>query len=539
MQPERAAHRSYHYLPLSTTLVVDEVDSSGFRQSSLQIGSLLSIAKEETAVARAIRAFLWITGEVKEAHFQVCVNGLRYLELCPSYLSTLDGVTRWAAREAWSTCFGIIGWVEYGTKVAASLGARLRDLSWGQRWGRHMFLTEQQHQALLLAARSAREQGLLSEYEAYKGSTGVGSAVIKSFPWGNYPGKRTVAVPCPFPHNHKNSDRTPSLVLWRPNRDGVGGALCMVCKTHHGAPVAWAVRYHQDEAVLYATRAEPMEPKTTLQAPHTRHRHNKHPIGGIGGPIGGCVGPVLPQQSGCFVGARLDATRCGHSLSIHRSSGSRLSGNPLVALRWSDSRSRGDAAADRAAFVQWVLPERADVVSEEWLSTRLCSVSTMAPKGWVDTRNGPMPIGWSPKRQGWVLLDLDGIDALDAVEQSVGEAVSRVVRRDQECSGRLAVVRTGPVGLQVWVELREVRHSPTKWHRNPNVISWYADLGKRVLCAVRALGATSGLVDSTSCAAGRFGRRPGWRLLEDGSLFRSRLLHSEESPVVAHAPRYP
>jgi len=68
-----------------------------------------------------------------------------------------------------------------------------------------------------------------------------------------------------------------------------------------------------------------------------------------------------------------------------------------------------------------------------------------------------LPTAWEPTAQEWVLFDLDGIRGLaeENVEE-VGRAIVRSLRRNPECSGRCVVVQTGPHGIHVWGELREV-----------------------------------------------------------------------------------
>ena len=537
LHPEQAAHRSYHYLPLTTTIVADAVDCSGFAQSSLQIGSLLAIAKEQTCVGRAVRAFLWITGDVKRAAFQTCKGDVRYIELCPSYMATVEGVTRWAAREAWSICIGILRWTENTAKVASAFGARLRDLSRGNRWGRHMFFTKAQHEALMLASNTARESGLLSEFSDSASDHGAYEASIDAVDWGSRPGVRTTAVRCPIKGNHKHGDKTPSLVLWRPNSAGVGGAMCMVCTSAHGDQRTWAVRYAGDVAHMYPSRRSAHTPKTHLHPPLTNHRHNKHPIGCSSVPIGGCQSDHYATTNPTFIGARLSAYRTGGSARLARSIGNRLKGDPLSCLRWSESRSRGDSASTNAAFIEYALGSDPGCIPEEVLPTSLCSVSSMTPTGWVETHFGSAPSGWEARSQRWVLFDLDDVQGLGLCGNVVGGAISRIIRRDSECSGRLAVVQTGPVGIQVWVELREARHSPVAWHRSPNVVDWYTRLGGAILLGCHKHGASGGRVDMASCSAGRFGRRPGWRLLPDGSVFRSALVHVSNDKVPNRGPR--
>jgi hypothetical protein len=54
---------------------------------------------------------------------------------------------------------------------------------------------------------------------------------------------------------------------------------------------------------------------------------------------------------------------------------------------------------------------------------------------------------------------------------------------------------------------------------------------------VRRSGGCSGHVDLACCAAGRFARRPGWRVLDNGQLWRTRLVASFAARVRGREPR--
>jgi hypothetical protein len=192
-----------------------------------------------------------------------------------------------------------------------------------------------------------------------------------------------------------------------------------------------------------------------------------------------------------------------------------VAGGVLQALQYAEQASSTPAAHDRAheaAMFGAGLPSRAV------LPDRLLSVSTMGR-----AQGG----GWStpmvPRCQQWVLVDVDDVQ-LPEQAHALGPALAAAVRADAEASGRCAVVRTGPTGLQVWVELAHARHSAATWHQLPEVRAWHAALGERLLAVAQAHGAQGGHADASACAAGRFGRRPGWRLV-DGAPYRAHLLH--------------
>lgn len=234
---------------------------------------------------------------------------------------------------------------------------------------------------------------------------------------------------------------------------------------------------------------------------------------------------------------------------------------PMQVLLWSERRSRGPVSSRKVEEVAWFAQQSVnwsgddvgehglvmeDVVeSEEWLPTPLLSVSAMKPTSWRDvtSANGRLisvPASWEASAQAWVLFDIDDIEfATKAVVEEAGKKVSTVVRREIELSGRCLVIRTGPSGMHIWAELREVREDPSIWFKREETRTWYASVGDRLLQAAHRAGAKSGIIDMSSCAAGRFARRPSWRLLEDGTQFRSHIVMYVPSRVRSRTPRIP
>lgn len=234
---------------------------------------------------------------------------------------------------------------------------------------------------------------------------------------------------------------------------------------------------------------------------------------------------------------------------------------PMQVLLWSERRSKGPMVSRRVEEVAWFAQRSVnwvegdasinaypmdDVVeSEEWLPTPLVSVSAMRPTAWRDVTvaNGRLisvPASWEASAQAWVLFDIDDIDLIsEVIVMESGNKISLVVRREQELSGRCLVMRTGPSGMHVWAELREVREDPGAWFKKEDTRAWYVGLGSRFLNAAHRAGACGGTIDMSSFAAGRFARRPGWRLLEDGTQFRSRVVTYVPSRVRSRGPRVP
>jgi hypothetical protein len=478
---------------------------------------------------------LWVFGELKADQAQHLPSGHWYIELCPTYLSSIDGVTRWAADQAWKSFRQAIPWLEIPLAHAVGLGARIRSLKRGERWGRHILISDKQRASILKATLLARERGLLSAFGsdciAHKAPAAVVPLPGRLRASRGPSARRTAATRCPLTNNHKHADRSPSLVLWRNGASETGGAMCMSCR------VAWGVRYTTTHAHLYPTmkrgNTEPQLPQNTALS---EDQHNKNLVHTRSTPVGGFVGSR--QATTTYVGACLRTHVADGLATTRRSIGNAIAGDPLSALQWSESRSKGSSAEDKALVVGKVLGGTTLNTQKHLVPTSVCSVSQMRASEWESATWGTRPAKWEACEQRWVLFDLDGLENIPTNKDKLTDAILRVVRRDSEVSGKAAIVQTGPVGLQIWVELREARHSPARWFSVEAVSAWYRSLGERMLQATRRVGTSCGKVDMASCAPGRFGRRPGWRLLADGTVFRSSLLGVAKHGVVGRVPRH-
>lgn len=293
------------------------------------------------------------------------------------------------------------------------------------------------------------------------------------------------------------------------------------------------------------------------------------------GPVGGCVLRDKNQIShvGDVIGMAYVTASLRMATNANTTGEVTLDGNrlrtvgtmarqrcPMQVLLWSDRRSKGPTSSRKVEEVAWFarqsvglsddgsdmefLTEGEVVESEEWLPTPLVSVSAMKPSAWRDItcstgRLISVPAAWDASVQAWVLFDIDNIQKLDkeGVVTESGNKLALAIRRDQELSGRCLVIQTGPTGLHVWAELREVREDPGTWFKKDETRAWYAYLGNRLLQASHRAGSRRGKIDMSSCSAGRFARRPGWRLLEDGTLFRSHVVVYVPSRVRKRTPR--
>ena len=72
-------------------------------------------------------------------------------------------------------------------------------------------------------------------------------------------------------------------------------------------------------------------------------------------------------------------------------------------------------------------------------------------------------------------------------------------------------------------------YNPSEYFDGYSNRAFLASLGRQISNHLRSCGCEGGHVDYSAFAAGRFGRRPGWRLLSDGYPFRSTLVgYSDE-----------
>ena len=472
------------YLPrslLSSLLVPDERSA---RAQALTIGLRLA-SSAAGALGVGVRAALhcWSV-QLRRAQPLPC--GRWYVESCPSYLTTVDGCTSWAARLAWSAARRLVGWLEASTDHARTCGAQLREKAPGTRFGRHLLLEPWQ------VASIAAVCGTTSTPNAVAVD---GAEALARFSRG----ARTATVHCP---NH--DDKTPSMVVW-----ANGGAQCMACQLPDGSSPRWA----------WIGRGKTLHllPAGKQVAPtFVARRNNKGPPVTCATPFGPVGGMVARGAVHSFpVSSRLGCVLTDGAWRTHRSAGSRT-GCVLAALQRAEQRSATPQAADRA---------RVALVCGEGLPARavlpdaLLSASTMGR----DTGRHGWSAPWQPRCQAWVLLDLDNVAQLDGCHD-VGSVLAGVAAADSQLSGRCAVVRTSPTGVQVWAELALARHSAATWHQLPAVRAWHAALGSSLLAALHGLGAAGGAADASACAAGRFGRRPGWRI-KAGALYRAHLLH--------------
>ena len=481
---------------------------------------LIEAASKKNAAAIGTRALLWVLSEVKKNDWQQ-VEGGWVIEMCPSYLRTIDGVTHWAARQCWPMVSDIIGWDELSFKQARSLGFQNKIKKVKRRFGRFVFVnsklkTEIHSAAASLGLSFAGHDDHEVEYVIHP----------KRVPRA---GRGSVAVRCPCTANHRNGDRNPSVILWRNSGGNTGGARCMVCQ-RDDLPMTWFVKFRDDGSLELIRPRRAMglglaRSKGTSKVRCRKVRNNYNPsqckltaadMRDVGSHIS------TKRSNGRYVTAKIEGFDTPRGYRTARRVVSACRNGLMDSLRWHERSSAGPSQTSKAEIIRAMDVGREK--HEQFLPSCLISNSTMRPSDWVNNR----PINWAPARQKWILYDLDHLNLSQLDVDQLFSKLKTTFEGDRTFSGTFAVVRTGPSGLHVWVEMKYERYHPKTWHRLPGVVKWYASFGNRILKLVRACGGRKGVLDMSSCAAGRFGRRPGWRILRDGQVYRSHLLMAHD-----------
>ena len=220
----------------------------------------------------------------------------------------------------------------------------------------------------------------------------------------------------------------------------------------------------------------------------------------------------------------------------------------LHALCWSDrsgpvAEQEAWLASGRSASLN--LDSRA-LLPDRYLSASPLRATRFALRPLRRAKSGALavPIAFEPGRQEWILVDIDDLDpALGWNAARFLAAVARRATADDRLSGRVALVTTSHSGLQVWAQLQSPEPSSRLWWSREDVCEWYDSISSKMLEDARRLGRSGGYIDRSAAAAGRYGRRPGWRLLDGFEPFRvcveGVVLEPGSAPVsAAEARRY-
>ncbi len=128
----------------------------------------------------------------------------------------------------------------------------------------------------------------------------------------------------------------------------------------------------------------------------------------------------------------------------------------------------------------------------------------------------------------WVAFDLDKFsdsEATPATLQAAGERIQYMLEENPLFTGRIGIVRTSHLGIQVFAELSEARADLHAFYDHPDVQALLSQLGQMMLEEMHEAGFSGGHLDPTSHQPGRFFRRPGPRIDKRGMLYISRLVY--------------
>jgi len=414
---------------------------------------------------------------------------MHYTELSVGYIAQAAGVGRETARQAWHLLRECLGWFVVHPRRVRGMGGQLRRLSDGGRWGQHLLLTAD--------AAAAAEQ-VAADCDLHPTHTALPDAPGWRPLQPTLRGRHLMAC-CPW-----HDDDTPSLLL-NVNPDGCSGSgVCFGCADDQGRALRVYWRRDGDDY-----RARPAR-RIVAGAP-------------AGQGSGTIDNPTTPPPPPGLPGLHLLGTLDARGMRRRASQCPDL----LALLRHADRRSGTDKAAGLAA---WEYAR-----TDGQLPDLYVSVEPMAPVRWrtLTTRRGEVrvPDRWEPTTARWLLADLDGFTDGPIGDCSLARAALALERWAQSTpglSGRLAVVRTSHLGVQVVAELDQDHPDPRRWHGTAQAHTLARGLDAAAMTAAREAGFAGGHADQCVHAAGRLMRRPGWRADKLGDLCRSRLVHASE-----------
>lgn len=493
----------------------------------------LVAGSEDTAVANAARRIVRALSMKRRLAGPV---GTHIVELSPGYFRPA-GISRYAAERAWKTI--VDGLLPVWTYDAVALaGYRIRASPTG-RWGHYVVLSPAMLEAARMLAGEWCAAGLLPAIDPDDGEDGWTPLNISGRDAG---ASGWQSVRCPF-----HSDKTPSSsVRW--NADGTsGGFVCHACSREDeqgGRLTGFAIRRTNGSVLVRRTDivendVQPCESKTKRQ-PSQGQAHIKD------------IPPLLPAPRLSRVPRPYRQPVRAVSLGSYRARGGEtityrvvrhaLRGSFAETMRRADKQSKRqpdtserqpDGKRKRGTEQEsvWDAVAKWDLHGGDvglYFADRLWTVCSLAPVGEVNEGTHWQPAdGWKETGIERVLFDVDDIDGLDpeVLSRAMTE-IRAVLASDVELRNDGAAVWTSPTGLQISALLADVR--PVEWFNLPETRAWYVELGAKILAALRNAGATDGHVDMASCSKGRLGRRPGWRLLADGTPWRAALVDSWE-----------
>jgi len=477
----------------------------------------------------------WVLSVVGKAKAQLLPSGAYYFELCPAYVATVPGApTYHYCRIAWNDILSMARGAGHrldviSTAMARGIGAHVRHLGDGERRGRNLVVD---------AGCMAWIDSLIDRLIGRTGWTPPDPP--SDAPWvpvhvDRDRVRRTVSVRCPY-HN----DIHPSLVVRLDKSDGTyrspvyGTGRCAAC----GVTVAvrrvgneWVVRLpggnekRRDRRVL--GRDLQYHQGDMLDEPPV----GPAPLPGMK-PLGGVVS-TLRWWAGAL------RRTVGHRVAQDE--------HDRVGI-WSmaDVRSRSPAAVERAQEMAAMAMETAPADrgtgspdDADLMPISLAAGCAVRPDGWVPVYGGgERPAGWTPVETRWITWDIDGMvnapwtgqnDTTDDRWISV-EAIGRILKSERTLTGEFMVVRSGPWGVHVHARLTRPVRMPSRWMADPRTRAWHDRVGRSILAALGSV-AMGGRSDPAACEATRWWRLPGWRIMDGGRLFRTRVVAIVPGPT--------
>lgn len=448
---------------------------------------VLDVMRRDDSTGRAARVLVWSLAQKEQR-----VGGERfYREMCRSYLRKVAvGLSDYATRRAWAAVGSILGWTEVDWRGAKSAGAKLRQIAFKTaRWGKHLLLPEAALQGVRWALAHADVEGLLAGLFKKPTDAGDWKKVNGKTPRAPSPASgtrgKTTAVICPF-----HDDRHPSLILFANYGGESGGGWCAACGVRVAARFAGGIEVRATTPSGFRLHRDPRPVQ-----PQYRTRR---------------AGQIEPGRREAVTGGVL-----GDGLQ-----GSRLRGTLYEVLRRAERRADWPSEQRKAwAASAYVALGRA--TDRQALPDRLYAVSDMVACAWSPLPNGGQrPTSWKAVAQRRIVFDFDDFDD---IQGDYAEAMMRVLRRDPWLAGPAAVVQTSWEGIQVVADLADPEGDPEAFFADEEVIGWYQSLAQRLMRAAHRSGCKGGKVDLSAAAAGRWARRPGWRM-KDGIPVRARLV---------------
>jgi len=418
------------------------------------------------------------------------INDTAYCELSISYISTVANTSIGSAHNAWHLIKSNIDWKRVKLDEAEAIGFRIRRLTRGMRHGQHLIFSLQTIEKIIETEQHLKRLGRAFDFES-------------EFDWVALEIQGRMAL-CPW-----HEDTIPSMIV---NFDSTESALgvCLVCMNNGNYLKAqlrkkgdkwFAKKCGQDQDAA-------REPKYKFD---NRESERNQII---------CDYPIwtwAPEMLGRYVLGRLTPKY----MRRHQSR------RTLVdILKWSETKSKEDSAVEEALEAEVKANQYPDQHFRFFLPDLLVSTTAMTPSYWRKLKSGRnIPDSYESKTRRWVLFDIDKINSSSSIRSISDEfvrCIGNIVSTFERLDGSWALVQTSPSGLQLWLKLKGPVNA-AEFSRCVFTHEWLLEIGRMIESFLTELGADC-IIDETAWALNRFGRRPGWRMLKNKSVFRSRLV---------------